>query len=216
VTPGCILVVIHGVALQLLTVAPDLPSDALGNWHDRRYWANGRLKSSWQRRKSHGSSPRGHGLFEDVHGPGDDERGCGQGDSALCGHQSLRLTSQRHRVGGRESGGVGEADVEIVTETGFPVFGSQVVLGHLGEQEIGIGATRGGTSKRAASVQLPIPDAERDDVGQVDRPADANNGPALLPAVPLISLTSSRIALNPLSKEMRNTSSRLRYLPAGV
>ena len=39
---------------------------------------------------------------------------------------------------------------------------------HLWEEEVGVGAGRGRTSERTSAVELPVPDAERNDVGQID------------------------------------------------
>src|SRR6202163_4246653 len=52
-------------------------------------------------------------------------------------HDRLRHRRQRHRVGGREGGGVRQRHVGVVHELGSPVDRLDGVVGHLGEEEVG-------------------------------------------------------------------------------
>src|SRR5450631_360237 len=44
-----------------------------------------------------------------------------------------------------------------------------MVLCHLREEKVRVGTDRSCTSERTSTVELPVPDAEGDDVGQIDR-----------------------------------------------
>jgi hypothetical protein len=59
-------------------------------------------------------------LREDVHGPSDDQREDGERDERLHRHRDLCPGRERHDVGRAEGSGVGEAQVQVVDESGLP------------------------------------------------------------------------------------------------
>ena len=78
---------------------------------------------------------------------------------------------ERHRVGGGEGGGVGERHVQVVDELRTPVERLDAIVVHLREQEVGSAVVPGGAPARPAAIELPVPQAEDQEVGQPDEHA---------------------------------------------
>ncbi len=95
----------------------------------------------------------------------DDERDC------LFGHhQKLGPRSNRGDVGRAERGGGGEREVEIVQEFGIPTIFDVLTVRHFREDERGF-AGAVGAGRRATAVEVPVPQAEGNHVGEPDRAA---------------------------------------------
>ena len=84
-------------------------------------------------------------------------------------HEPLGRDADRRGDGGAKGGRVGEADIDIVEEPGLPVLRTEVRVDHLGEEEVGRTFTSDAPSGRSTTVELPVPEAEDDDVRHPDR-----------------------------------------------
>src|SRR5947209_3980394 len=111
---------------------------------------------------------RGAAWLQDVDRARDDQTQRHQRDDRLHAHDALGHRRERHRVGGRERGGVRQRHVQVVDEGGPPVQRLDAVIRHLGEQEVRRLVASGRALAGAAAIQLPVPQREDEEVRQPD------------------------------------------------
>ncbi len=101
--------------------------------------------------------------------------------AGLDEHRHLRPRAHRERVRGAERGGVRVGEVQIIGIHRTPVRRRQLGSGVLREREARLDAGVGRALGRTAAIELPVPEAEDDEVGEPDRgaaPAEQVRRPA--------------------------------------
>src|ERR1039457_6953148 len=121
-------------------------------------------------------------LAQDIDGPRDHHGNGHQRSEGLKHHQQLRPGRERQGVGWAERRRVGKRGVDVVEKVWCPSR-CRARRRHLREEEIGprvLWELPGGGS---ATIELPVPKAEHDDVRQPDRHRRVHEGTASCPGV---------------------------------
>jgi len=105
--------------------------------------------------------------LEDIDGAGGEEEGEAEGDDGFEHHEYFGALAEREGISGAEGSGGAEGEEEVVGEVEPPAWGGRGEL--LGELEVSSSIAVEMAQQGTASVDLPIPEGEDQDVEAPER-----------------------------------------------